>query len=69
MNIAIAFLVFLAAAMILWGVGELNYREFNYEEDVPHHPDPTAHQGGEYVELSLRDILLDNSTKGYSAVD
>ncbi len=69
MNIAVAFIAFLIVAVVLWGVAELNYKGFNYEEDVPHHPDPTAHQGGEYVEKSLRDILQDNSTKGYSAVD
>ncbi|MGI6242966.1 MAG: hypothetical protein ACOYJK_05470 [Prevotella sp.] len=68
MNIAIAFIAFLVVALILWGIGELNYKGFHYEEDIPHHPDPTAHQGGEYVELSLRDILRDNSTKGYIAV-
>ncbi len=69
MNIAVAFIAFLIVAVILWGVAELNYKGFHYEEDVPHHPDPTAHQGGEYVEMSLRDILQDNSTRGYSAVD
>ena len=37
-------------------------------EDKPHHPDPTAHQGGEYKELNIRDIMRDNSTKGYAAV-
>lgn len=69
MNIAFAFIAFLIVAVIFWGVAELNYKGFHYEEDVPDHPDPTAHQGGEYVEKSLRDILNDNSTKGYSAVD
>lgn len=68
MNIAFAFVAFLLLAVILWGIGELNYKGFHYEEDVPHHPDPTAHHGGEYIELSLRDILSDNSTKGYDAV-
>jgi hypothetical protein len=68
MNIAIAFIAFLVVALVAWAVGELNYKNFNYVEDVPHHPDPTAHQGGEYVEMSLRDILRDNSTKGYDAV-
>lgn len=68
MNIAIVFLAFLVVAVVLWGIGELNYKNFHYEEDVPHHPDPTAHQGGEYVEMSLRDILRDNSTKGFDAV-
>lgn len=68
MNIAITFVAFLVVAVILWGIGELNYKGFHYEEDVPHHPDPTAHQGGEYVEMGLKDILRDNSTKGFDAV-
>ncbi|MDT3386516.1 MAG: hypothetical protein LIR46_01910 [Bacteroidota bacterium] len=68
MNIAIAFFAFLVVAVILWAVGELNYKNFQYVEDQPHHPDPTAHQGGEYRELTLQDILRDNSTKGYDAV-
>ena len=68
MNIAVAFIGFVIVAVVLWGIGELNYRDFHYEEDKPHHPDPTAHGDGPYVELSLRDILRDNSTKGYDAV-
>lgn len=68
MNIAIAFVAFLILAVVFWGIGELNYKGFDYEEDKPHHPDPTAHQGGEYVEKSLRDILRDNSTRGYDAI-
>lgn len=63
MNIAIALVVFIVAALIVWGCAELNYKNFSYEEDKPHHPDPTAHQGGEYKELNIRDIMRDNSTK------
>ena len=51
MNIAFIFVAFLVVALVLWGVAELRYRNFNYEEDKPHHPDPTAHQGGEYQRL------------------
>ena len=68
MNIAIALVAFLVVAVILWGIGELNYKGFHYEEDIPHHPDPTAHHGGEYVEKGLKDILRENSTKGFNAV-
>lgn len=68
MNIAIALILFIVVACLLWGIGELHYKNFTYVEDVPHHPDPTAHQGGAYVEMNIRDIMRDNSTKGYSAV-
>ena len=68
MNIAIAFIAFLVVAVALWGIGELNYKGFHYEEDKPHHPDPTAHQDGDYKELNIRDIMRDNSTKGFNAV-
>ena len=68
MNIAFVFVAFLVMAAVLWGIGEMNYKNFHYEEDKPHHPDPTAHQDGEYVEKSLRDILRDSSTRGYDAV-
>ena len=69
MNIALIFVAFLVAALLFWGVGELRYRNFNYKEDTPHHPDPTTHQGGEYVEKSVKDIMRENSTNGYSATD
>ena len=69
MNIALIFVAFLVAALLFWGVGELRYRNFNYKEDTPHHPDPTAHQGGEYVEKGVKDIMRENSTNGYSATD
>ena len=69
MNIALIFVAFLVAALLFWGVGELRYRNFNYKEDTPHHPDPTAHQVGEYVEKSVKDIMRENSTNGYSATD
>ena len=69
MNIALIFVAFLVAALLFWGVGELRYRNFNYKEDTSHHPDPTAHQGGEYVEKSVKDIRRENSTNGYSATD
>ena len=68
MNIAMAFLVFLLIAFALWGIAELRYRGFSYVEDQPHHPDPTARKDGDHRELGLRDILRDNSTRGYSAV-
>lgn len=67
MNTAIALVLFLVVACILWGLGELHYKNFSYVEDKPHHPDPTARKG-EYKELNIRDIMRDNSTKGYSAV-
>ena len=54
MNIAIAFIAFLVVAVALWGIGELNYKGFHYEEDKPH--------------LNIRDIMRDNSTKGFDAV-
>lgn len=68
MNIAIALVLFIAVSCLLWGIGELHYKNFNYVEDVPHHPDPTAHHGGPYVEQGIREIMQDNSTKGFSAV-
>ena len=47
MNIAIALVVFIVAALIVWGCAELNYKN---------------------KELNIRDIMRDNSTKGYAAV-
>ena len=57
MDIALIFIAFLVAALIFWAVAELRYKNFNYKEDVPHHPDPTAHQGGEYVEQSVYRLM------------
>lgn len=69
MYTAIALIAFLVLACILWGLGELHYKNFSYEEDKPHHPDPTAHNDGPYVEKNIRDIMKENSTRGYNAVD
>lgn len=55
------------AALLIWGIAEAHYKDFHYEEDKPHHPDPTA-QKGPHKELNIRDIMRDNSTSGYNAV-
>lgn len=67
MYAALAFIAFLLLAVIGWGIGEARYHNFHYTEDKPHHPDPTA-RPEDAPELSLRDILKENSTRGYSAV-
>lgn len=67
MNIAIALIVFFVLALICWGIAELNYKGFSYKEDIPHHPDPTAHHN-DGRELNIRDIMRDNSTRGFNAV-
>ena len=69
MNIAIAFVLFLIVAVVLWRIGELNYKGFHYEEDQPHHPDPRPHHDGKSKEQIIRDIMRSNSTKGFKAVD
>ena len=68
MGIALAFILFFVVACLLWAIGELHYKNFNYVEDVPHHADPAAHRDGPYVEKNIRDIMKENSTRGYSAV-
>ncbi len=67
MNIAFAFILFLGVSLLVWGIVEAHYKDFHYEEDKPHHPDPTAQQGS-HKELSVRDIMRENSTNGYNAV-
>ena len=67
MNIALALIVFLVAALLIWGIAEAHYKDFHYEEDKPHHPDPTA-QKGPHKELNIRDMMRDNRTSGYNAV-
>ena len=68
MSYALALIAFIVVAFLLWGIGEMRYKNFNYVEDVPHHADPTAHHDGPYVEKSVRDIMKENSTNGYSAI-
>ena len=53
--------------MLVWGIAEAHYKDFHYEEDKPHHPDPTATKGP-HKELNVRDIMRENSTRGYDAV-
>ena len=67
MNIALALIVFLVAALLIWGIAEAHYKDLLYEEDKPHQPDHTA-QKGPHKELNIRDIMRDNSTSGYNAV-
>jgi len=67
MNIAFAFILFLVVAALVWGIAEAHYKDFQYEEDKPHHPDPTATKGP-HKELNVRDIMRENSTRGYDAV-
>lgn len=68
MNMAIALIVFIVVACLLWGLGEAHYKNFSYVEDVPHHPDPTAQHDGPYVEKNIRDIMKENSTRGFKAI-
>ncbi|MGI6232908.1 MAG: hypothetical protein ACOYJF_08695 [Prevotella sp.] len=68
MNIIIALIAFLVLALIVWGVAELNYKNFSYKEEKPAHEDPTAHSNPYGREMNIRDIMHDNSTKGYKAV-
>lgn len=68
MSIALALMAFIGLAIVAWGLAELNYKGFEYHEDVPHHPDPTAHHNADGIELNVRDIMRDNSTKGFKAV-
>lgn len=68
MNTVLALVIFLVVACILWAVAELRYKNFDYVEDEAHH-DPTAEHGdGPYVEKNIRDIMKENSTKGFSAI-
>ncbi len=67
MNIAFAFILFLVAALLIWGIAEAHYKDFHYEEDKPHHPDPTVHPGP-HKEQNIRDIMRENSTSGFNAV-
>lgn len=68
MNIALATIAFIVVALLIWGLAELRYRGFHYEEDKPHHPDPTAHHDPSGKELNIRDIMRDNSTMGYKTI-
>lgn len=67
MNIAIAFIAFVVVALVGWAIAELNYKNFSYDEDKPAHADPTA-RPADAPELNIRDIMRDNSTKGYKAI-
>lgn len=69
MNIALALIIFFLVALLVWAIAEVRYKGFVYVEDVPHHEDPTANHDPNAPEMNIRDIMRENSTKGFNAVD
>ena len=67
MEIVVLF-VFLVIALLGWGCGVVHDRFFSYhplksELDIPAHGDHTIQE-----EMSLKDIIRTNSTKGFDAI-
>ncbi len=73
MTPVIAFIIFLAVALVGWGFVELRNKSFHFthSKEEQHGWDEIneAYEENGEKELNLHDLLQRNSTKGYSAVD
>jgi hypothetical protein len=70
-SIIIGFAVFVAAALVGWGIAELKGKAFNYknnaeEDEVEKAAAEQLHKNG-YSEMNIGDIKKTISTKGFSA--
>lgn len=72
MNALIGLIVLFAVAIIGWAIAEMKYKTFTFtrsEKDVEEEELlENEHRAQEFKEMSIRDIMRNNSTNGYNAV-
>lgn len=72
MNALIGLIVLFAVAIIGWAIAEMKYKTFTFtrsEKDVEEEELlENEHRAQEFKEMNIRDIMRNNSTKGYNAV-
>ena len=72
MNALIGLIVLFAVAIIGWAIAEMKYKTFTFtrsEKDVVEEELlENEHRAQEFKEMNIRDIMRNNSTKGYNAV-
>lgn len=71
MTIQLAFLLFVAVALVGWGIAELKGKSiFTHSaiEKEEAEEMEEAHRANNFKEMNLHDLIKNNSTKGYKAV-
>lgn len=72
MNALIGFIALIVVALIGWAIAEFKYKAFTFtrsEKDVEEEKELEEHQRANgFKEMNIRDIMRNNSTKGYNAV-
>ena len=73
MSIQLAFLLFVVVALIGWGVCELKskstFTHSDAEKKELEEMQNADNANGGYHEMNLRELVRNNSSKGYDAVD
>ena len=72
MNALVGFIALIVVALIGWAIAELKYKTFTFtrsEKDIEEEKELEEHQRANgFKEMNIRDIMRNNSTKGYNAV-
>lgn len=72
MNALIGFIALFAVALIGWAIAEFKYKAFTFtrsEKDLEEEQLlENEHRTEGFKEMNIRDIMRNNSTKGYNAV-
>ena len=72
MNALIGFIALIVVAVIGWAIAEFKYKAFTFTrsaKDVEEEEElEELHRADGFKEMNIRDIMRNNSTKGYNAV-
>ena len=72
MNALIGFIALIVVALVGWAIAEFKYKAFTFtrsEKDIEEEHELEEHQRANgFKEMNIRDIMRNNSTKGYNAV-
>lgn len=72
MNALVGFIALIVVALIGWAIAEFKYKVFTFtrsEKDIEEEEELEEHKRANgFKEMNIRDIMRNNSTKGYNAV-
>ena len=72
MNALTGFIALIVVALIGWAIAEFKYKAFTFtrsKKDIEEEKELEEHQRANgFKEMNIRDIMRNNSTKGYNAV-
>ena len=72
MTALVGFIALIVVALIGWAIAEFKYKAFTFtrsEKDIEEEKELEEHQrANDFKEMNIRDIMRNNSTKGYNAV-